>query len=131
MERLPVKLFATFVTAVALTVACSSVPKRTTDEVDIRDLPKLARDLDGKRVSTYGLVSVKWSDLNVVSQKDPEGSTCIGLLIGQDKFETLRKYDGKWLRVTGVLQAQGCGGENFCHDSCGPVAIRDPELSPR
>jgi hypothetical protein len=100
-------------------------------EIDIRELPARAPGLEGQRITTYGFVFVKDSSLNVVSQRKLEGQVCIGLLIRQDKLAALRVNDEKWLRVTGILESQGCGGTRVCHNSCGPVAIRDPEFSKR
>jgi hypothetical protein len=110
-------------------VACSTVAAPAIVQVALDQISVLANELDGQQVQTTGFVFMNNDSREVVSSLDPDNNFCVGLLVTEEEFQTLKRYDGKRATVTGIFDKEGCGGLRICHDSCGPYTLSRPKIS--
>jgi hypothetical protein len=120
-------LFATVI-AVSCTISARSEPA-SGSFVDILNIPRVASQLDGKRVSTRGFILLSDMSLDVVSTSSyDKRQVCIGLLLTRERLDQLRKYNETWGTVSGVFSTHYCTGNDFCAYSCGPYTLSNIDI---
>ena len=83
---------------------------------------------DGQPVQVVGTLRYDNGIVNLYSRDVRE---CIGLLTYVEQQEHYRRLDGRHVRVTGLLDAEGCGLRGFCVERlCGPAVIRQVTATP-
>jgi hypothetical protein len=98
--------------------------------VELSEIPDKADWLDGGLVEVEGIVLMSEQSRNVVSSLEVSGQSCVGLLVTEEEFQSLKKFHMKRSFVAGTFAKEGCAGRRICHDSCGPYAIVHPSINP-
>jgi hypothetical protein len=79
-----------------------------------------ARAADAIEVTGYLTASEGYSFLTMTP--DTEGP-CLGLLPNRSQYADLVQYHGRFVRISGRYEPDGCGGDFICHDTCGPAVL--------
>lgn len=108
--------------AAALLFGCVTSADPVTDLITNR----LARN--GQRIEVTGLFRVSYRFTNLYAQNR---RLCVGLIMRTPDEHVRQALDGHRVRVSGNVQAEGCGREGFCDERlCGPTILTDVTVEP-
>ena len=84
---------------------------------------------DGTHVQVVGRIGVSHGLISLFSIDRKE---CIGLLVTEAQRKQLIQLDGNLARVSGILEAEGCGREGICVEHlCGPTVLTNVTVDAR
>lgn len=108
--------------AIALMSAC------VTSSDPVSDLVRNRASRDGQRVQVTGLFLVSHRYANLYAQNR---RLCIGLVLRAPSDGRRQALHGRRVRVSGTVQAEGCGRNGFCDERlCGPAILQDVTVEP-
>lgn len=97
--------------------------------VDIGDIPAKSASLNHRLIETTGFLEMNPSAMNILAKSsDSPKQVCVGLLVTEREFEAMKKFDGAWVRLSGMFETGRCRGLEWCTNSCGPNVLTSPSV---
>jgi hypothetical protein len=113
------QLKSIYLVAAAVLGSCAAGSARTDDPLS--GLLAQRQALDGQEVQAHGVFRVKQGFANLHSR---DGRQCVGLLTHTVAPGDMTSLDGRQVRVSGRLMAEGCPKGGACSEHlCGPAII--------
>ena len=112
---------------------CTTTP--SSDALTVQDALARAEMLDGSQVVVSGYLVLEFEDHNLYTsrrdavQKVENEKRCIALTLTEDVYSEWKDRDMTSVQVSGVLNKDYCGPNEFCPYACNQIAIEKVEIS--
>lgn len=94
-----------------------------------------AQSLDGTQVSVFGYLVLDFEDHNLYAsrrdavQKVNNQGRCIALTLTEEMYARWKGKDMSLVFVSGTLNKDYCGPDEFCPSACNRIAIENVKIS--